>query len=236
MNLLKNIIVRVSKSYKGKDYKIDSKISSMVLLKFIFRRLFNLYRSFFKRIVISINPNKLVFLGSKTKIYNKDMIKFGKGVTIGDNCIINGLSKNGLTFGDNVNIGPFTIIEATGVITNLGIGCKIGNNSGLGAFSFIGSAGGVTIGNDVIMGQRISFHSENHNFSKLDKLIRLQGVTRKGIVIKNNCWIGANVTFLDGACVNDGSIVAAGAVVTKEFPPNSIIGGVPAKLIRLRSK
>jgi acetyltransferase-like isoleucine patch superfamily enzyme len=69
---------------------------------------------------------------------------------------------------------------------------------------------------------------------KLDEPIRLQGVTRKGIRIGNNCWIGSKVTILDGVTIGDGCILAAGTVVTKSFPANSIIGGVPAKIIKSR--
>ena len=54
------------------------------------------------------------------------------------------------------------------------------------------------------------------------------------VVIEDDCWIGANVTILKGVTIGRGSVVAAGAVVTKSFPPYSIIGGVPAKLIKIR--
>ena len=65
-------------------------------------------------------------------------------------------------------------------------------------------------------------------------MIREQGVNRKGIKVGNNCWIGAGAIFLDGSEIGDGCIVAANAVVTKKFLANSIIGGVPAKLIKVR--
>lgn len=65
-------------------------------------------------------------------------------------------------------------------------------------------------------------------------MIREQGVTHKGIKIGNNCWIGAGAVFLDGAELGDGCVVAANAVVTKKFPSNSVIGGVPSKIIKNR--
>lgn len=65
-------------------------------------------------------------------------------------------------------------------------------------------------------------------------LIKNQGVSNKGIKIGNNCWIGSNVTFLDGSELADGCVVAAGAVVTKKFSENSVIGGVSAKIIKIR--
>ena len=78
------------------------------------------------------------------------------------------------------------------------------------------------------------FHAENHNYADKNKLIKEQGVTHKGIKIGNNCWIGSGAVFLDGVEIGDGCVVAANAVVTKKFASNSIIGGVPAKLIKER--
>ena len=77
-----------------------------------------------------------------------------------------------------------------------------------------------------------TFHSENHNFQDTSKLIREQGVTSKGIILGNNIWVGAKVTFLDGSKIGNNSVVAAGAVVNGEFPANVVIGGVPAKILK----
>lgn len=90
------------------------------------------------------------------------------------------------------------------------------------------------IGDDCIVGQYLSCHPENHHYENLEIPIRMQGVYRKGIKIGKNCWIGSKVTILDGVEIGDGCIIAAGAVVNKSFPENSIIGGVPAKLLKSR--
>jgi acetyltransferase-like isoleucine patch superfamily enzyme len=83
------------------------------------------------------------------------------------------------------------------------------------------------------MGSYISFHSENHNYEDTSRLIREQGVTSKGIKLGNNIWVGAKATFLDGSQVGDNSVVAAGTVVKGVFPNNVIIGGVPAKILKV---
>ena len=67
------------------------------------------------------------------------------------------------------------------------------------------------------------------------ELIRLQGTSRSGIKIGKNCWIGAKVTVLDGVEIGDNCVVAAGAVITKNMPANAVIGGVPAKIIKMRT-
>ena len=66
-------------------------------------------------------------------------------------------------------------------------------------------------------------------------LIKIR-VNHKGIIVGDNCWIGSGVVFLDGASIANGCVVAANAVITKQFPENSIVGGVPAKIIGYRDK
>lgn len=83
----------------------------------------------------------------------------------------------------------------------------------------------------MIAGQNVRFHAENYNYISHEQLIREQGVNRQGITVGNNCRIGAGDVFLDGYSIGDGCIVAANAVVTKKFPDNVIIGGIPAKII-----
>ena len=181
-----------------------------------------------------IKLQKKVFLSKHCSIKNKEMIKWGKHNRCGSNVTLHALSEIGIILGDNCSIGKNTRIECTGSISFLGKGFKCGNNCGLGTDSFYGCAGGIEIGNDVIVGNYVTMHSENHNYSDINKPIRLQGTSHKGIVIGDNCWIGAKATILDGVHIGNGCIVAAGAVVTKDFPDNVIIGGVPAKVIKNR--
>jgi acetyltransferase-like isoleucine patch superfamily enzyme len=175
---------------------------------------------------------KKVFLGKGCQISNKRNIVFGKNITIENNVSIDGYAKNKLFFGNNVKIGAYSWISCTSHMSKYGNGISIGNHSAFGRFTEFGAAGGIEIGNDVIAGSYISFHSENHNFNDTSKLIREQGVTSKGIKIGNNVWIGAKVTFLDGSIIGDNCVVAAGAVVNGIFPNNTVIGGIPAKIIK----
>lgn len=232
--ILRLLINKSAQFFKGNDYHIDERISTKVLIFFSVRRILGLLRCVLRGVKISIRPRDLVFLGPRVRLRNRQMIRFGSGVTLGEGVIIDGLSENGIELGDNVSIGPFSIIEATGVISDLGKGFIMGANSGMGAFSFVGAAGGVYIGNNVIMGQRISFHSEDHIFSNRQTLIRKQGVTRQGIIVEDDCWVGANVVFLDGAHVKNGCVIAAGAVVKGHIPEYSVAAGVPAKVVKTR--
>lgn len=130
-------------------------------------------------------------------------------------------------------IGPYSIIRAS-MLTHLGEGVSIGKQSSLDAYSYIGAGGGVFIGDCVIMGQHISFHAENHQYDRLDVSIRQQGITRLGIVIEDDCWVGSNVTFLDGAHVGRGCVIAAGTVVRGTIPEYSVVAGVPGRIVKSR--
>ncbi len=179
-----------------------------------------------------LKTGRKVFIGSNTKILNASNIRFGNSVTIENNCEIDGYASEKIILGHCVKIGAYSKLLSTSHFSKFGKGLKMGNNSAIGDFTHFGAPGGIVIGNDVIMGSYISFHSENHNFLDTSKLIREQGVNSKGIVLGNNIWVGAKVTFLDGCQVGDNSVVAAGAVVNGIYPPNSIIGGVPAKVLK----
>jgi acetyltransferase-like isoleucine patch superfamily enzyme len=110
----------------------------------------------------------------------------------------------------------------------------MGNNSNIGAYSWIGCSGYIDIGDSVIMGPRVNLLAENHKFKRRDIPIKQQGVERGFIKIEDNCWIGANVTIVSGVTIGTGSVIAAGSIVTKDVPSNSVVAGVPAKIVEPR--
>ena len=162
------------------------------------------------------------------------MLKLNGTVTIGADVTLECLGKEGIELGKNVNIPNGCFIRCTGVISSLGQGIKIGNNTGLGHNTFINGQGGVTIGDDVIVGPYVKLLSENHVFSDTNTPIRTQGVTRQGITIKSDVWIGANVTILDGVTIGKGCVIGAGSIVSKSIPEFSIAVGVPCRVIKTR--
>jgi len=173
-------------------------------------------------------------VGIHSRVLQRKKISAGDNVSIGRFCRIDALSREGIVLEDNVSIGDYSILACTGSLRYLGKGIKIGNNSHFGEYCFIGAAGGVKVGSNVIGGQNIRFHAENHLYDNPDQPIYQQGVTHKGIEIGDNCWIGAGAVFLDGAKIGKGCVVAANAVVTKSFGDNLVIGGIPAKKLRDR--
>lgn len=209
----------------GKSYTIDPDIPSGLIVHSLYSRLTMLVRGY-------IFLGGKIYLGSGCSIMNKKNISFGKNVTIEKHTTIDGYASEKLEIGSGSRIGAYSLVSCTSHFSKYGKGLKIGSNSAVGRFTEFGAAGGIEIGNDVIMGAYISFHSENHNFADPSLLIREQGVSSKGIKIGNDVWVGAKATFLDGSSVGNRCVVAAGAVVTGIFPDNCVIGGVPAKIIK----
>lgn len=221
--MLKKLLKKLLTKF-GKTYQIDEKIPDGLIISVVITRFFMLLRGF-------VYTGRKIFLGPNVNIFNKGNLQFGRGCTIEKFVTLDCYGSRKIVFGNTVKIGAFSTISTTSHLSKYGKGLEIGNCSAIGEYSYLGCAGGVAIGEHVIMGQYISFHSENHNFDDVTKLIKDQGVISNGIKLGNNIWVGSKVTFLDGAIIGDNSVVAAGAVVKGEFPPNVVIGGVPAKVL-----
>lgn len=114
-------------------------------------------------------------------------------------------------------------------------GLSIGRQAGLNVGCWINARGGVTIGDDVIMGPYCVVHSANHRFDSLDVPTRRQGYEEKPVYIGNNVWLGAQVTVLPGVTIGENAVIGAGAVVTRDIPPNAVAVGNPARVIRVRT-
>lgn len=233
--MFSKILSKVISKIKKEDYKIDENISSGMLLKVVNKRVVMLIRGTLKKPFFKKAKGKL-FIGKKCDIRCKKKIEFLGSATIDDYTKIDAISKNGIIIGNNFSIGRNSIIECTGVLRELGESLEIGENVGIAANAFIAVRGKLKIGSNTIFGPGVSIHTENHNFQDNDKPIRLQGATRKGVVIGEDCWIGSKAIILDGINIGNHAIIGAGAVVTKDVPDYAIVGGVPAKIIKMRMK
>lgn len=177
-----------------------------------------------------------LFVGKRVSILSPGHIHCGRNVKFEDHAEIQGLSLKGVHFADGVTLGRGACVRPSSYYGGaLGQGLRVGTQSSIGAYCWIGASGQVTIGANVIIGPRVTIIPENHNFEDPGLAIRNQGVTRADVAIEDDCWIGASATILAGVRIGRGSIVAAGALVNRDVQAGSIVGGVPAKLIRLRS-
>jgi acetyltransferase-like isoleucine patch superfamily enzyme len=217
---------------RNPNFSFDPELNTIAMVSFAWQQALGMLRAI--KMLAYLKSPKFAVFGSGVKMFNTPKISYGRYLKLGERVYISGLGKKGIQIGDNVGIGAYSRIIVSTSFNQMGEHIRIGNNVGLGEFAYLGGAGGLEIGDDCIIGQYLSCHPENHIAEKIEEPIRHQGVSRKGIKIGRNCWIGSKVTILDGVEIGEGCIIAAGAVVNKSFPANSIIGGVPAKLIKNR--
>lgn len=128
------------------------------------------------------------------------------------------------------SLGRNSVVESYSCINNAVGDVLIGSNTRIGIHNTI--IGPVTIGDNVNLAQGITVTALNHNFEDTSKRIDEQGISTKPVEIKDDVWIGTNAVILPGVTIGSHAVVAAGAVVTTDVPDNTVVGGVPAKIIR----
>jgi acetyltransferase-like isoleucine patch superfamily enzyme len=228
-SLIERIIQRVR---ADRSYSLDEGISTRDIMAEVWARGLALVRA--QWMLMGVSGGRWRFVESGCAISHRRHLSLGSGTVLEHGARLTCLSRNGIRIGKRVTIGKYSLIECTSVLWHLGDGLEVGDGSSVGDYSFIGCAGGVTIGSNVLMGQRVSFHSQNHNFKDVTRPIREQGVTNAQIVVGDDCWLGAGTIILAGVEIGAGSVIAAGSVVSRSFGPNSVVAGVPARLVRLR--
>jgi acetyltransferase-like isoleucine patch superfamily enzyme len=120
------------------------------------------------------------------------------------------------------------IIQGSGLL-------EIGENSYISSFCVIGVNEKIIIGKYVMIADAVSLRDTNHEFNRTDIPMCKQGMKTAPIIIEDDVWIGHGAVITLGVTIGTGSIVGANAVVTKDVSPYSIVGGVPAKVIKIRN-
>ncbi len=235
MSLLHSLHGRVLRhGSPGADPAESSGLSRRDILAVFWRLGTNLLRGLWLRLLVKSSGGALL-VGRGARILNPWRLTVGRNVKIEEGAEVQCLALRGVTLGDGVTIGRGASIRPSSYYgMDPGEGLEVGSGTAIGAYCWIGASGFVSIGCDVLFGPRVVLIPENHNFEDTEATIKSQGVARDGIVIGDDCWIGCNVTILSGVTIGRGSIVAAGAVVRNDVALHSIVGGVPAKLIRSR--
>lgn len=230
--MIRHLVQSLARALRRPDFSLHPSVGEWLLLGLALDEAAALARGL--RLLLRLRLPRLLSLGRGVRFRNLGAIRFGRGVRLGDGVYVSALGTEGVWLGDHVGIGAHGRVVVSTSWSDPGRGIRIGDRVGIGEFAYLGGAGGLEIGADTIAGQYLSTHPENHVVDDYETLVRLQGVTRRGIRIGRNCWIGAKVTFLDGAVVGDHCVVAAGAVVRGEFPDGVVIGGVPARILKHR--
>ncbi|MBO8439112.1 MAG: sugar O-acetyltransferase [bacterium] len=112
--------------------------------------------------------------------------------------------------------------------TDFGKNIKVGKNVFINDCCHFQDHGGVTLGDGCLVGHNVVFATLNHDFDPARRAVMYPAP----IVVGRDVWIGSNATILRGVTIGDGAIIAAGAVVTKDVPPRTVVGGIPARPIR----
>ena len=128
------------------------------------------------------------------------------------------------------SLGTRSVVESYSCINNAVGDVTIGDHTRVGLHNTI--IGPVSIGNHVNLAQGITVTALNHNFADARLRIDEQGISTQPVVIEDDVWVGANAVILPGVTIGRHSVVAAGAVVTKDVPAHSLAAGVPAKVIK----
>lgn len=176
-----------------------------------------------------------LFVGARTRILFPRRLSVGTNVAIGHDSYVNAFAANGMRFGDHVRVREGAWIQATSALDDPGVGLTIGSDTYIGPRCLLGAGGGIRIGSRVTFGAGVHLLAENHNFRDVSRPIQDQGVTRSGITVGDDVWIGNQVIVLDGVTIGDGAVVGAGAVVTHDVEPRAIVVGNPARVLGHRS-
>jgi acetyltransferase-like isoleucine patch superfamily enzyme len=113
-------------------------------------------------------------------------------------------------------------------------GIEIGHRFSVNSGAILDGRGGITIGDDVMIGPHTAIYSSGHNFSEPDRPMTSLDHIMSPVVIKDDVWIGAHVCIPGGITIGRGAVVAAGAVVTKNVEDYAIVSGVPAQVMGKR--
>jgi acetyltransferase-like isoleucine patch superfamily enzyme len=139
---------------------------------------------------------------------------------------------NGIRIGSNSKVMHGAVLHVYNFRDLSAAGIVVGDDCVIGEFTIVRGQGGVVIGNRVYTSPLTQILAINHVFDDPNRSFIDQGITAEGVIIEDDVWIGAAAIILDGVRVGKGSIVAAGAVVTKDVPPHTVVAGVPARIIR----
>lgn len=186
-------------------------------------------RGMFYRFILKMDG--VAAIESRVRIRFADQIKLGHGVYIDEGAYLHAC-PNGIAIGANSIVMHGAILHVYNFRDMKQSGIKIGRDSLIGEYSVIRGQGGVSIGDRVYTSPFTQIIAVNHVFDDPNRPFVEQGITAEGIVIEDDVWLGAGAIITDGVRVGKGAVIAAGAVVTKDVLPNTVVGGVPAKLIK----
>lgn len=170
-------------------------------------------------------------------IENGVRLRFADHISLGDGSYIDSRTylhacPNGIEIGPNTIVMHGAILHVYNFRDIPHSGIRIGRDCLIGENSVIRGQGGVSIGDRVYTSPFSQIIAVNHVFDDPHRSFVDQGITAKGIIIEDDVWIGSGAIITDGVHIGRGAVIAAGAVVTKDIEPYTVVGGIPATIIR----
>ena len=165
------------------------------------------------------------YFGKRTKLEISGQVHIGKNVYIGDDVTL--IVENGasLVIGDNSFIGESCYIKCFGGKV------EIGRDVSINSKSFLNGCGSLKIGDNTRIGTQSILIASNHKFGEPDLLVK-DAITKQGVSLGQNIWLGARVTILDGVTIADDSVIGACSLVSKSLSESGVYVGIPAKKIK----
>lgn len=173
----------------------------------------------------------LAAIESQVRLRFASHIRLGHGTYLDQGVYLHA-TPGGITLGDDTIVMHGAVLHVYNFRGLPAAGITVGKNSLIGEYTVIRGQGGVHIGDRVYTSPFTQIIAVNHVFDDPARPFVEQGITAEGIVIEDDVWLGASAVITDGVRVGKGAVVAAGAVVTKDVPPYTVVGGVPARPIK----
>lgn len=186
-------------------------------------------RAVFYRLMLRMDG--VAAIEDKTRLRFASNIKLGKGSYLDQGVYIHACPA-GVEIGAGTYVMHGSVLHVYNFRGMPDSGIWIGRNSLIGEMNVLRGQGGIHIGDRVYTSPLCQLIAVNHVFDDPSRPFTEQGITAEGIWIEDDVWIGSAAVITDGVRVGKGSVVAAGAVVTKDVPPHTVVGGVPAKVIK----
>ncbi len=187
---------------------------------------------------VAVLRRRLHHLGVASRLDRRARFENPGRISIGDGCQLeagvilraNTDAEPGISIAGSVSIKEYSLVNA-----NSG-SVSIGTRSWVGPYCLIYGNGGVQIGEDVLIAAHSSINTVSHVLTDRDSPMNAPGIYCNPVIIEDDVWIGLNCTILQGITVGRGTVIGAGAVVTRDLPPWSIAMGVPARVVGSRNR
>lgn len=178
-----------------------------------------------------LHMDGLAAIENRVRLRYASLIRLGNGVYLDEGVYLHAC-PNGIEVGPGTFIMHGSVLHVYNFRGIPHAGIRIGRDSLIGEFNVLRGQGGITIGDRVYTAPLVQILAVNHVYSDPTRPMAEQGITAEGIVVEDDVWIGAGAIVTDGVKIGKGAVVAAGAVVTQDVPPHTVVGGVPAKVLK----